>query len=86
MPCLKLLNDVDCLKFPGTDAQMLALKVDIDSTPNSTPKILHRQRFSICLENLISLSITTPNSSSELLLAILSLSIANFCIRIWTQK
>ena len=41
MPCLKLLNDVDCLKFPGTDAQMLALKVDIDSTPNSTPKILH---------------------------------------------
>ena len=30
MPCLKLLNDVDCLKFSGTNAQMLALKVDID--------------------------------------------------------
>ena len=33
MSYLKLLSDVDCLKFSGANAQILAPKVDIDSTP-----------------------------------------------------
>ena len=32
MPRLKMLSDVDCLRFSGTNAQILAPKVDIDST------------------------------------------------------
>ena len=33
IPSLKLLSDVDCLKCSGTNAQILAPKVGIDSTP-----------------------------------------------------
>ena len=32
MPCLKLFSDVECLKFSGTNAQILAPNVDIGYT------------------------------------------------------
>ena len=33
MPCLILLSDVDCLKCSGTNSQIFAPKIDIESTP-----------------------------------------------------
>ena len=44
MPCLKLLSDVDCLKFSRTNAQILAPKVDIDSMSKLLVQLYLRSR------------------------------------------
>ena len=44
MPRLKMLSDVDCLRFSGTNAQILAPKVDIDSTPKLVVLLCLRSR------------------------------------------
>ena len=44
MPYLKLLSDIDCLKFSGAKAQILAPKVDIDSTPKLFVLLFLRSR------------------------------------------
>ena len=44
MPCLKMLSDVDCLRFSGTNAQIFAPLVDIDSTPKLVVLLCLRSR------------------------------------------
>ena len=44
MPYLRLMNDVDCLEFSGTNAQILAPKADIDSTPKLLVLLCLRSR------------------------------------------
>ena len=44
MSYLKLLSDIDCLKFSEADAQTLAPKVDIDSTPKLLVLLFFRSR------------------------------------------
>ena len=44
MPRLKMVSDVDCLRFSGTNAQNLVPKVDIDSTPKLVVPLCLRPR------------------------------------------
>ena len=44
IPCLKMLSDVDCFRFSRTNAQVLAPKVDIDSTPKLVVLLCLRSR------------------------------------------
>ena len=39
-----MLNDVDCLRFSGTNAQILAPKVDIDFNPKLLVVLCLRSR------------------------------------------
>ena len=48
MPCLKLFSDAECLKFSGTNAQILAPNVDI----GYTPKLLVYYVFVLELDHL----------------------------------
>ena len=44
IPCLKMLSDVGCFRFSRTNAQVLAPKVDIDSTPKLVVLLCLRSR------------------------------------------
>ena len=75
MPYLKLLSDIDCLKFLGADAQTLAPKVDVDSTPKLLVLLVFRSRT----WPLLILWVALSQNLKILVIPAADIPILNFC-------